>query len=87
MLRQAIVTSRITNAIALADSVIITANERTYRTPCSNTTNIASHLMERKKEGPDHHFWSEPKLAGWSNPAAVREVCLLLCFSLRRLLP
>jgi hypothetical protein len=33
MLRQAIITSKTTNAVALANAVMIVANERTYITP------------------------------------------------------
>jgi hypothetical protein len=42
MLRQAIITSKTANAIVVANTVIIVANERTYITPYSNVRNMLS---------------------------------------------
>src|SRR5215510_7651026 len=50
MLRQAIITSKTANAIAVVNTVIIVANERTYITPCSNVRN--SFAQRRQDEGP-----------------------------------
>jgi hypothetical protein len=40
MLRQAIIMSKTANAIVVANTVIIVANERTYITPYSNVRNM-----------------------------------------------
>jgi hypothetical protein len=40
MLRQAIITSKTANAIVVANTVMIVANERTYITPYSNVRNM-----------------------------------------------
>src|SRR5262245_64788451 len=49
MLRQAIITSKTANAIAVANTVIIVANERTYITPYSNVSNM---LFPRTEKAP-----------------------------------
>ena len=50
MLRQAIITSKTANAIAVANTAIIVANERTYITPYPNAKNMLSQC--RQDEGP-----------------------------------
>src|SRR6516165_7742286 len=47
MLRQAIITSKTANAIAVANTVIIVANERTYITPYSNVRNTLFPWTEK----------------------------------------
>jgi hypothetical protein len=47
MLRQAIITNKTANAIAVANTVIIIANERTYITPYANARNTLYSLDEK----------------------------------------
>src|SRR5262249_36869222 len=47
MLRQAIITSKTANAIAVANTVMIVANERTYITPYSNVRNTLFPWTEK----------------------------------------
>jgi hypothetical protein len=47
MLRQAIITSKTANAIAVANTVIIVANERTYITPYANVRNTLFPWTEK----------------------------------------
>src|SRR5215813_14614669 len=47
MLRQAIITSTTANAIAVANTVIIVANERTYITPYANVRNMLFPWTEK----------------------------------------
>src|SRR5215831_7344634 len=53
MLRQAIITSKTANAIAVANTVIIVANERTYITPYANVRNtlFPSKDLQRRQDG------------------------------------
>src|SRR5215472_4267068 len=54
MLRQAIITSKTANAIAVGNTVMIVANERTYITPYSNVRNTLFPWTEKA-----------PAIAGW----------------------
>ena len=47
MLRQVIITSKIANAITVANTVMIVANERTYITPCCKARNILFPCTEK----------------------------------------
>jgi len=47
MLRQAIIMSKTANAIAVANTVIIVANERTYITPYANVRNTLFPWTEK----------------------------------------
>ena len=47
MLRQAIITSKTANAIVVANTVIIVANERTYITPYANVRNMLFPWTEK----------------------------------------
>jgi len=47
MLRQVIITSKTANAIVVANTVIIVANERTYITPYSSVRNMLFAWMEK----------------------------------------
>src|SRR6516225_7682811 len=47
MLRQAIITSKTANAIAVANTVLIVANERTYITPYANVRNTLFPWTEK----------------------------------------
>ena len=47
MLRQAIITSKTANAIVVANTVIIVANERTYITPYANVRNMLFAWTEK----------------------------------------
>src|SRR5262249_37236711 len=47
MLRQAIITSKAANAIVVANTVIIVANERTYITPYANVRNMLFPWTEK----------------------------------------
>src|SRR5215472_15965289 len=61
MLRQAIITSKTANAIAVANTVIIVANERTYITPCSNVRNT---LFPWTENCPSHCWPGQVKQSG-----------------------
>jgi hypothetical protein len=56
MLRQAIITSKTINVIAVANTVIIVANERTYITPYSNVRNTLFPWTEKA-----------PAIDGWAS--------------------
>src|SRR6516165_2686157 len=47
MLRQAIITSKTANAIVVANTMIIVANERTYITPYANVRNMLFPWTEK----------------------------------------
>ena len=47
MLRQAIITSKTANAIAVANTVIIVVNEKTYMTPYANVRNTLFPWTEK----------------------------------------
>jgi hypothetical protein len=47
MLRQAIITSKTANAIAVANTAMIVANERTYITPYANVRNTLFPWTEK----------------------------------------
>ena len=51
MLRQAIIASKTANAIAVANTAMIVANERTYITPYANVRNT---LFPWTEKGPSH---------------------------------
>src|SRR5262249_103416 len=65
MLRQAIITSKTANAIAVANTVIIVANERTYITPYSNVRNT---LFPWTENCPSH---PEPNSSRWATPPSL----------------